>query len=62
VAIAGKNISKQTELRPYHQELYNSWGDFVDYDGGGQTWGVTGWALTALTRCSALWARMIPDP
>jgi predicted dehydrogenase len=38
----------QTELRPYHQELYNSWGDFVDYDGGGQSWGVTGWGTHSL--------------
>ena len=38
----------QTELRPYHQELYNSWSDFVDYDGGGQTWGVTGWGTHSL--------------
>jgi predicted dehydrogenase len=38
----------QTELRPYHQELYNSWGEFVDYDGGGQTWGVTGWGTHSL--------------
>ena len=38
----------QTELRPYYQELYNSWGEFVDYDGGGQTWGVTGWGTHSL--------------
>jgi predicted dehydrogenase len=38
----------QTELRPYYQELYNAWGEFVDYDGGGQTWGVTGWGTHSL--------------
>ncbi len=38
----------QTELRPYYQELYNAWSDFVDYDGGGQTWGVTGWGTHSL--------------
>lgn len=38
----------QTELRPYHQELYNSWGDFMTYDGGGQSWGVTGWGTHSL--------------
>jgi len=38
----------QTELRPYYQEIYNSWGEFVDYDGGGQTWGVTGWGTHSL--------------
>ena len=38
----------QTELRPYYQELYTSWGDLVDYDGGGQSWGVTGWGTHSL--------------
>jgi predicted dehydrogenase len=38
----------QTELRPYYQELYTTWGDFVDYDGGGQSWGVTGWGTHSL--------------
>jgi len=38
----------QTELRPYYQELYTTWGDIVDYDGGGQTWGVTGWGTHSL--------------
>ncbi len=38
----------QTELRPYHEELYHSWGDFIDYDGGGQSWGVTGWGTHSL--------------
>ena len=38
----------QTGLRPYYQELYNSWGDFTDYDGGGQSWGVTGWGTHSL--------------
>ena len=38
----------QTELRPYYQQLYNTWGDYVDYDGGGQTWGVTGWGTHSL--------------
>ncbi|MGA2660230.1 MAG: Gfo/Idh/MocA family oxidoreductase [Verrucomicrobiota bacterium] len=33
----------QTELRPYYLELYAGWGNFSDYDGGGQSWGVTGW-------------------
>jgi predicted dehydrogenase len=38
----------QTELRQFHLELYNSWGDFSDYDGGGQSWGVTGWGTHSL--------------
>lgn len=38
----------QTALRPYHSELQFGWGDFVDYDGGGQSWGVTGWGTHSL--------------
>lgn len=38
----------QTELRPYYQELYTTWGNLVDYDGGGQSWGVTGWGTHSL--------------
>ncbi len=33
----------QTELRPFYLELFNSWGEYVQFDGGGQSWGVTGW-------------------
>jgi predicted dehydrogenase len=38
----------QTELRPYHSELQFGWGEIVDYDGGGQSWGVTGWGTHSL--------------
>jgi predicted dehydrogenase len=38
----------QTELRPYYLELYAGWGELVDYDGGGQSWGVTGWGTHSL--------------
>jgi predicted dehydrogenase len=38
----------QTELLPYYMEIYNSWGDFDRYDGGGQSWGVTGWGTHSL--------------
>ena len=38
----------QTELRPYYRELQNGWADWVDYDGGGQVWGVTGWGTHSL--------------
>jgi len=38
----------QTELRPYHSELHFGWSNFVDYDGGGQSWGVTGWGTHSL--------------
>ncbi|MCW5981507.1 MAG: Gfo/Idh/MocA family oxidoreductase [Bryobacteraceae bacterium] len=38
----------QTELRPYHVELRRRWAWYWDYDGGGQSWGVTGWGAHAL--------------
>lgn len=38
----------QTELRPFHEQLRTRWGLYWDYDGGGQSWGVTGWGTHAL--------------
>ncbi|MCS6952646.1 MAG: Gfo/Idh/MocA family oxidoreductase [Bryobacterales bacterium] len=38
----------QAELRPYHPHLRRRWAWFWDYDGGGQSWGVTGWGTHAL--------------
>ncbi|MFO0928337.1 MAG: Gfo/Idh/MocA family oxidoreductase [Gemmataceae bacterium] len=38
----------QTPLRPYHAELQYGWSKYTDYDGGGQSWGVTGWGTHAL--------------
>lgn len=38
----------QTELRPYHPDLQFRWSIWKDYDGGGQSWGVTGWGTHAL--------------
>ncbi len=38
----------QTELRPYHEDLYTKWSQWRDYDGGGLSWGVTGWGAHAL--------------
>jgi predicted dehydrogenase len=38
----------QTELRPYHIQLHRGWARWRDYDGGGQSWGVTGWGTHAL--------------
>jgi len=38
----------QTELRPYHEELFRRWAIYRDYDGGGQSWGVTGWGTHSL--------------
>jgi predicted dehydrogenase len=38
----------QTELRQYHVELQRGWSWYRDYDGGGQSWGVSGWGTHAL--------------
>ncbi len=38
----------QTELRPYHEDLQFKWARWKDYDGGGQSWGVTGWGTHSL--------------
>jgi predicted dehydrogenase len=38
----------QTELRPYHKQLHVGWAQWWDYDGGGQSWGVSGWGTHAL--------------
>jgi predicted dehydrogenase len=38
----------QTELRDYHPEIHTRWSWYWDYDGGGQSWGVTGWGTHAL--------------
>ena len=35
--------TNQAVLRPYHQDLHRRWNLWWDYDGGGQTFGVTGW-------------------
>lgn len=38
----------QTEYRPYHPDLHFGWSQWKDYDGGGQSWGVTGWGTHSL--------------
>lgn len=38
----------QTELRPFDLKLLNGWSNFVEFDGGGQSWGVTGWGTHSL--------------
>jgi predicted dehydrogenase len=38
----------QTELRPYHRDLHFGWARWRAYDGGGQSWGVTGWGTHSL--------------
>ncbi len=43
----------QTELRPYHPQLHRRWGQWWAYDGGGLSWGVTGWGAHALDQVQA---------
>jgi hypothetical protein len=40
--------TNQTELRPYHKDLHFGWALWRDYDGGGQSWGVSGWGTHGL--------------
>lgn len=43
----------QTELRPYHQQLHRGWARWWDYDGGGLSWGVSGWGTHSLDQVQA---------
>ena len=43
----------QTELRPYHTQLHKGWARWWDYDGGGQSWGVSGWGTHSLDQVQA---------
>ena len=43
----------QTELRPYHNDLRTKWALYWDYDGGGQSWGVSGWGTHGLDQVQA---------
>lgn len=38
----------QTEMRPYHSKMHRGWMPWRDYDGGGQSWGVSGWGTHSL--------------
>jgi predicted dehydrogenase len=40
--------TNQTELRPYHSKLHFGWSQWEAYDGGGQSWGVSGWGTHSL--------------
>lgn len=35
--------TNQAELRPYHKDIHLGWARWADYDGGGISYGVTGW-------------------
>lgn len=40
--------TSQAELRPYHSEIHRGWSQWSDYDGGGISFGVTGWGTHSL--------------
>lgn len=52
----------QTELRPYHQDLHYGWHNYWDYDGGGQSWGVTGWGTHSLDQVQAALGASLTGP
>ncbi len=35
--------TNQAEMRPYHQNIHRGWANWWAYDGGGRSFGVTGW-------------------
>ena len=43
----------QTELRPYHRDMQTKWSLYSDFDGGGQSWGVSGWGTHSLDQVQA---------
>lgn len=52
----------QTELRPYHQDLHYRWMRWRDFDGGGQSWGVTGWGTHSLDQVQAALGASLTGP
>lgn len=52
----------QTQLRPYHPRLHNNWALWRDYDGGGQSWGVTGWGTHSLDQVQAALGTSLTGP
>lgn len=35
--------TNQAQMRPYHVDIHRGWATWQDYDGGGRSYGVTGW-------------------
>ena len=52
----------QTELRPYHSQLHKGWAKWWDYDGGGQSWGVSGWGTHSLDQVQAALGTSLSGP
>lgn len=44
----------QTELRPYDVQLHRGWTKWRAYDGGGMSWGMTGWGTHSLDMVQAV--------
>ncbi len=49
----------QVELRPYHRSLQFGWSNYEAYDGGGQSWGVSGWGTHSLDQVQCAWGPTI---
>jgi len=52
----------QTELRPYHTLLHDRWARWWDYDGGGLSWGVSGWGTHSLDQVQAALGTSLTGP
>lgn len=52
----------QTELRPYHSQLHRGWARWWDYDGGGMSWGVSGWGTHSLDQVQAALGTSLTGP
>lgn len=52
----------QTELRPYHSDLHRGWMKWRDFDGGGQSWGVSGWGTHSLDQVQAALGTSLTGP
>lgn len=52
----------QTELRPYHGQLHRGWARWWDYDGGGLSWGVSGWGTHSLDQVQAALGTSLTGP
>jgi predicted dehydrogenase len=52
----------QTPMRPYHTLLHRGWPRWRDYDGGGQSWGVSGWGTHSLDQVQAALGTSLTGP
>ena len=52
----------QTPMRPYHTQLHRNWARWRDYDGGGLSWGVSGWGTHSLDQVQAALGTSLTGP